>query len=110
MTACRVLYFPAMPTFDFRCRRCDRVFEHARPMGSRAHPACPHCGNKRTEKLFSPPSVQFRGAGFYATDSRSPGTQPPRTSPPKKQDGATAAGAAPGGAASSPAPEPKKTV
>ena len=57
-----------MPTFDFRCGSCSHVWEWTRPFGRKTSPPCPSCGSKKTEKLLSPPSVQFRGAGFYKTD------------------------------------------
>jgi len=61
-----------MPTFDFQCQKCKTVFEFARPFGSKATPACPSCKNKKTEKLLTPPAVQFKGSGFYKTDSSKP--------------------------------------
>jgi putative FmdB family regulatory protein len=58
-----------MPTFDFQCTKCDHVFEFARPFGSKTVPACPACKSKKTEKLMTPPTIQFKGTGFYKTDS-----------------------------------------
>ena len=68
-----------MPTFDFKCQKCSHVFEISRPYGSKVHPACPQCGNKKTEKLISPPQIQFKGSGFYKTDSG-------KAHPPKKAE------------------------
>ena len=64
-----------MPTFDFLCLNCDHVFEFVRPFGSAALPICPKCRSKRTEKLITPPTIQFKGTGFYKTDSRGTGTE-----------------------------------
>jgi putative FmdB family regulatory protein len=58
-----------VPTFDFQCKKCSAVFEFSRPFGSEEKPACPACKSKRTEKLLTPPAVQFKGSGFYKTDS-----------------------------------------
>ncbi|MEK7590595.1 MAG: zinc ribbon domain-containing protein [Patescibacteria group bacterium] len=58
-----------MPVFDFQCKKCQTVFEHTRPFGSKEHPRCPACGSKRTEKLLTPPAIHFKGGGFYKTDS-----------------------------------------
>jgi putative FmdB family regulatory protein len=71
-----------MPTFDFTCKKCGTIFEFARPFGSKAVPACPKCKSKRTEKLLSPPSVQFKGTGFYKTDSTKE-SAPKKTEKPK---------------------------
>jgi putative FmdB family regulatory protein len=59
-----------MPTFDFRCSACAHTFEFSRPFGSAEIPQCPACGNAETEKLITPPAIQFKGSGFYKTDSR----------------------------------------
>ncbi|MDD4319476.1 MAG: zinc ribbon domain-containing protein [Candidatus Peribacteraceae bacterium] len=58
-----------MPTFDFQCKKCSAVFEFSRPFGIETRPSCPHCKSVRTEKLLSPPAIQFKGNGFYKTDS-----------------------------------------
>ncbi len=70
-----------MPTFDFRCTKCANVFEFNRPFGSAVTPACPACKSKKTEKLMSPPAIQFKGSGWYKTDSRKAST-----TGPKKED------------------------
>ena len=60
-----------MPTFDFRCKKCENVFEASLPFGSKQKPACPACGSKANEKLMTPPlGIHFKGSGFYKTDSR----------------------------------------
>jgi putative FmdB family regulatory protein len=59
-----------MPRFDFRCLACSSVFEESIPFGSKAFPKCPSCGKKTEKLLGAPPSIQFKGSGFYKTDSR----------------------------------------
>jgi putative FmdB family regulatory protein len=60
-----------MPTFDFRCKKCEKPFEATIPFGSKQKPKCPSCGAKTTEKLLTPPlGIHFKGSGFYKTDSR----------------------------------------
>ncbi len=58
-----------MPTFDFKCRQCSHTFEFSRPFGSDNHPSCPECKSRKTQKLIAPPTIHFKGSGFYATDS-----------------------------------------
>ncbi len=72
-----------MPTFDFQCAKCGTVFEFARPFGSKATPACPKCKSKKTEKLLTPPAIQFKGSGWYKTDSRKP--QEPKKEPAQEK-------------------------
>ncbi|OGJ56489.1 hypothetical protein A3D88_03880 [Candidatus Peribacteria bacterium RIFCSPHIGHO2_02_FULL_52_16] len=74
-----------MPTFDFQCKKCEAVFEHSRPFGSKEHPACPKCRSKRTEKLFSPPAIHFKGGGFYKTDAAAASKKPVEKSPEKTE-------------------------
>ena len=59
-----------MPTFDFQCTKCQKVFEFNRPFGSSVSPKCPECGSKKTEKLLSPPAIVFKGDGWYKTHGR----------------------------------------
>jgi len=52
------------------------VFEFHRPFGSTKKPACPECACKDVQKLIAPPSIQFKGEGFYKTDSRKEAEKP----------------------------------
>jgi len=43
-----------MPIYEYRCQKCKKVFEKIQRVaegGSRL--VCPHCGNKKVEKLVS---------------------------------------------------------
>jgi len=42
-----------MPNYDFKCRSCGGQFEENIPMSSTTTPACPKCGTKNSEKLFT---------------------------------------------------------
>ena len=43
-----------MPIYEFRCKKCKTQFEEIRPVGDDGKKlACPECGTKRPEKLFS---------------------------------------------------------
>jgi putative FmdB family regulatory protein len=54
-----------MPTYEFRCRTCDSVFEERRPMSEASVPAvCPD-GHANTVKLLS----AFASMGPKATSS-----------------------------------------
>ncbi|MDD4628246.1 MAG: zinc ribbon domain-containing protein [Candidatus Peribacteraceae bacterium] len=73
-----------MPTFDFICKDCSREFEFSRSFGSNRKPHCPACGSTKTEKLIAPPTIHFKGSGFFVTDSRK--TEEKKTSPTKKEE------------------------
>ena len=78
-----------MPTYDFRCQQCSRLFEAALPFGSKRKPPCPACGARKTEKRITPPAVHFKGTGFFTTDSRKAHakkeTKPEEPKPAKKE-------------------------
>lgn len=44
-------------------------FEQAQHMTDQTMPACP-VGHHTVRRVFAPPAVIFKGAGFYSTDHR----------------------------------------
>src|SRR5688572_21569399 len=60
-----------MPWYDFQCESCGNVFELQRSMSDTGKAKCKNCGSTRTVKIYSAAGIQFKGGGFYATDSRS---------------------------------------
>jgi len=69
-----------MPNYKFKCLKCGHEFQK---LLSPAHKAqkCLECGHPETEKLLSAPGVQFKGSGFYKTDSQK---EKPDASPKKE--------------------------
>lgn len=67
-----------MPRFDFLCKDCDTTFEHLLLSGE-APVLCLKCGGTDVTKLLSPPSVIFKGGGFYKTDSKEVPAKTPKT-------------------------------
>jgi putative FmdB family regulatory protein len=59
-----------MPWYDFQCESCGNVFEAQRAMSDTKKPKCKYCGSTRTVKIYSAAGIQFKGSGFYVTDSR----------------------------------------
>ena len=59
-----------MPLYDFQCEDCGKVFEVERSMTDTSRESCPKCGSKKTVKVFSSAGIQFKGSGFYVTDSK----------------------------------------
>jgi putative FmdB family regulatory protein len=58
-----------LPIYEYECTRCPSRFEVKRGFDEDSPVCCPSCGS-RARRLFSPVPVIFKGAGFYATDSR----------------------------------------
>jgi putative FmdB family regulatory protein len=75
-----------MPTFDFQCAGCDHVFEFNRPFGNKETPPCPTCGGTDVQKLISPPTIHFKGEGFYKTDSQKEQKKPVKKEGEKKEE------------------------
>lgn len=57
-----------MPTYEYKCKKCDHQFELWQEVGADA-PECPECGAE-VQKVFHPIRTIYKGSGFYITDSR----------------------------------------
>jgi putative FmdB family regulatory protein len=53
----------AMPTYEFRCKKCGTVFERQEHISDhgKSHPPCPKCKSKAAEPVL---------ADFYAVTSK----------------------------------------
>jgi len=57
-----------MPTYDYKCVKCEHKFERFHGMNETPKITCPVCGAK-TEKLIGAGiGIIFKGSGFYETD------------------------------------------
>lgn len=56
-----------MPIYEYRCTSCGRTVELLQRVADPPATECSHCQGV-LEKLFSAPSFQFKGSGWYATD------------------------------------------
>ena len=61
-----------MPTYSYRCNKCENVFDSFHSMSCNDPQYCPKCGGVGT-KLLSASSIIFKGHGFYSTDYRDSG-------------------------------------
>jgi putative FmdB family regulatory protein len=59
-----------MPTYEYRCRDCGEALEVVQSFTDDPLAECPACEGS-LKKVFAPPSISFKGDGFYKTDSRS---------------------------------------
>ena len=57
-----------MPIYEYECSACGYRFERLQRFSDPAVDICPHCGERRVQKLLSPPAIQFKGSGWYITD------------------------------------------
>ncbi len=77
-----------MPLYEYRCKKCGKVFEVLQKVSDKPLAVHERCGGS-LEKLISPPAFQFKGSGWYVTDYGKKGASTPPS--PKKQDAKPAA-------------------
>lgn len=49
-----------MPTYGFKCKKCEHSFEQIMPIGSPKPKRCPNCRGKLV-RAYRPPSLKFKG-------------------------------------------------
>ena len=62
-----------MPTYEYRCEKCDENFDVVQSFQDDPLTKCPTCGSP-VRKVFGSVGIVFKGSGFYKTDSRSGGS------------------------------------
>jgi putative FmdB family regulatory protein len=68
-----------MPTYEYRCEKCEQTFDAFQSMKDAAYKTCPkeHCrraewGQGAVKRLLGTGAgLIFKGSGFYVTDYRS---------------------------------------
>lgn len=58
-----------MPNYKFKCLKCGHEFQKLLPPAHEAQ-KCLECGHHETQKILEAPGVQFKGSGFFLTDSK----------------------------------------
>jgi putative FmdB family regulatory protein len=56
-----------VPLYEYRCTKCNHVFEKIQKFSDPHVTECPKCGSA-IEQVISAPAVQFKGAGWYVND------------------------------------------
>jgi putative FmdB family regulatory protein len=58
-----------MPTYDYKCPKCDLVIQIIHKMSETYSPRCVTCEDEEMKKVISGGAgVHFKGSGFYETD------------------------------------------
>lgn len=55
-----------MLTYEYRCKECKAKFVIQKEINERNKPVACGCGSK-ADRVYTSPSVQFKGTGFYTT-------------------------------------------
>src|ERR1700736_1724742 len=56
-----------MPIYEYKCEKCDKVFEVRQKFSDEPLTTHEECGGA-VHRLLSAPAFQFKGSGWYATD------------------------------------------
>lgn len=62
-----------MPTYDYKCEKCDHRFEHFQSMTDDPLTACPVCDGTVKRLIGAGAGIIFKGSGFYCTDYKNSG-------------------------------------
>jgi putative FmdB family regulatory protein len=58
-----------MVTYEYVCEVCGVHFEVKGHFDDPGPTTCP-AGHRRVRRVFSPPTIVFKGRGFYVTDNK----------------------------------------
>jgi putative FmdB family regulatory protein len=64
-----------MPVYEYRCSKCEKVFEKMQKFADEPLTTHPDCGGP-VERLISAPGLHFKGSGWYITDYARSGSGP----------------------------------
>ena len=57
-----------MPTYDYKCVKCEHKFERFHGMNESPEIKCPVCGAATEKMIGAGAGLIFKGTGFYETD------------------------------------------
>jgi putative FmdB family regulatory protein len=57
-----------MPTYEYKCLKCKKTFDHFQKMTDAPLTRCIHCKGKVKRLIGAGAGLIFKGTGFYITD------------------------------------------
>ena len=57
-----------MPTYDYKCHKCEHTFEKFHGINYNPKIKCPLCGEEAQKMIGAGIGLIFKGSGFYITD------------------------------------------
>jgi putative FmdB family regulatory protein len=60
-----------MPTYEYKCLECEKVFEEFQLITEPPVAVCKYCGGEVKRLISGGSGLLFKGTGFYITDYRS---------------------------------------
>jgi len=74
-----------MPTYIYRCSHCKHQFEKVQKFNDPPVVRCPSCRRKSVHKVLVASPIQFKGSGWYITDSKKSGSTSSSSESSKKK-------------------------
>lgn len=62
-----------MPTYEYKCTKCEHQFEAFQSMSEEPVKKCPACGGEVKRLISGGAGLIFKGSGFYITDYKRAG-------------------------------------
>lgn len=59
-----------MPTYEYKCTKCEEMFEVFQKMSAEPLKTCAVCGGDLVKLISGGLGIIFKGNGFYTTDYR----------------------------------------
>jgi len=78
-----------MPTYTYRCSNCKHQFDMVQKFSDPPIERCPNCRRKAVHKVLHSPPIQFKGSGWYITDSKGSSSTPATSKSAKKKESAS---------------------
>lgn len=70
-----------MPTYEYKCMSCGKVFEYFQRITDEPKSICEECGGEIKRLISGGLSPIFKGTGFYQTDYKSNSNNETKTKP-----------------------------
>ena len=78
-----------MPTYDYKCSKCNHTFEYFQPMSDTPLSECPKCKGSLKRIIGTGSGAIFKGSGFYQTDYKGKSQQSSKSSVPDNKASST---------------------
>ena len=67
-----------MPTYDYICKKCEKMVEYFQCMSDAPKKECPDCKENSLRRVISGGTgLIFKGSGYYLTDYKNKKNKPP---------------------------------
>jgi len=60
-----------VPTYEYQCDKCQANYDLRESFSAATTHTCEKCKKGTAKRILHPPTVVFKGSGFYVTDSKS---------------------------------------